>query len=79
MREIVIHTTKNTDVSVDVLYELYQQSFQQWHDHQIVSTYISESLEGFKRCEWRLQTRWKCRCSHVLEVSWSLVDFSQQA
>ena len=48
MREIVIHTLKNTDVSVEALYELYQQSFRQWHDHQIVSPYISESLEGFK-------------------------------
>ena len=48
MREIVIHTLKKTDVSIEALYELYKESFQQWHEKDIAASFINKTFEEFK-------------------------------
>ena len=48
MREIEIYTLKKSGVSLESLYGLYQQSFQQWRAHQIVSPFISKTYDEFK-------------------------------
>ena len=40
MREIVIHTLKEKPVSFEALYELYNESFKQWQNCQIVTPAI---------------------------------------
>ena len=48
MRKIIIHTLRNTGVSTEKLYVLFQQSFQQWRDLDIVAPFINKSFEEFK-------------------------------
>ena len=48
MREIEIYMLKKSGVSIEALYGLYQQSFQQWHEHQIVSPFISKTFDEFR-------------------------------
>ncbi len=48
MLQIVIHTQKKTDVSIEALYELFQQSFQLWRDKNIEAPFINKTFEEFK-------------------------------
>ena len=48
MRKIIIHTLRKTGVSTEKLYELFQQSFQQWRDLDITAPFINKSFEEFK-------------------------------
>ena len=48
MLKIVIHTLKKTNVSIEALYELYNESFKQWQDCQIVTPAIGKTFEEFK-------------------------------
>ena len=48
MREIEIHTLRKTDVSIEILYKLFRQSFDEWRDKGIVASFINKTFEEFK-------------------------------
>ena len=48
MREIEIHTLRKTDVSIEILYKLFRQSFDEWRDNGIVASFINKTFEEFK-------------------------------
>ena len=49
MRKIIIRTNKEAQVPIEVLYSLFQESFQQWRDHGIDSAFLHKILEEFQK------------------------------
>ena len=49
MREIVIATTKEKEVSADELYELWKSAYAQWGDAGLKSTALDISMDVFRR------------------------------
>ena len=48
-RKIIIKTNKEAQVPVEALYSLFQESFRQWSDNGIDSSFLHKTLEEFDR------------------------------
>ena len=49
MQEITIQSFKKTSVSVEALYELFKEGYQQWTDNNIDSSFLNKTSEEFRK------------------------------